>query len=86
MANWDPIFYIQELEFSNLVNPQPRYNESCDSIESGKKCEDRCLAEVQDCIDNCADQSCNPICQRDFFTCIDCKYDWHNTNRLEPNG
>jgi len=24
---------------------QPRYNESCDAIDSGKLCEDRCLQE-----------------------------------------
>ena len=78
MVTPEPIFDSNQSEFSNLISnfadTQPRYNESCDSPESGKKCEDGCLDDAKDCEDNCGDESCNAICRRDFFTCIDCKY------------
>ena len=34
----------------------PRYNESCNSVENGKICEDACKLDFDDCMSSCSDQ------------------------------
>ena len=53
------------------ISQIPRYNETCDSLENAKLCQDRCMNDGQLCAENC-NLECN-VCQRDFFLCIDGK-------------
>ena len=55
------------LETGNLVS---KFNETCDSPENAKKCENRCENDVNECIGTCGDESCNTDCQRELFICL----------------
>ena len=58
------------LEFENLEN-SPKYNETCDALENAKMCENKCVADLQDCINSCQDENCIGSCQRNIFSCLD---------------
>ena len=60
------------LEFVNLEN-SPKYNETCDSPENAKMCENQCLEDLQDCVNSCQDQNCIGSCRRVQFSCLDGK-------------
>ena len=53
------------------IGPTPRYNETCDSLENAKTCEDRCIYDGDTCFENCS-LECNN-CLRDFVVCIEGK-------------
>ena len=54
-------------------------NEDCPSMENAKLCEDQCISDGQNCLENCGDD-CN-LCQRDFFSCVDGKLKIISRNR-----
>lgn len=47
------------------------FNETCDSPENGKMCENQCWVDLQACANSCQDQACIGPCQRVFYSCID---------------
>lgn len=48
--------------------PIPRFNETCESMENAKLCEDNCKQLYQLCLEKYSDET---ICNREFFMCID---------------
>jgi len=48
----------------------PRFNETCDSMENAKLCEENCQQLYQLCLEKYSDEI---NCERGFFICIDCK-------------
>ena len=55
--------------FQNVMIFWGHPNEECPSLENAKLCEDNCISEVENCLENCG-ADCN-YCQRDFFACTD---------------
>ena len=57
-------------DFENLEH-SPRYNETCDSPDNAEMCENKCVEDLQDCINSCQDESCIGSCRRVQFACLD---------------
>ena len=49
----------------------PKYNETCDSPDNAKLCENQCVEDLQDCTNTCQDQPCIGSCQRNLFSCLE---------------
>ena len=72
------LFFVQICLFESLVrcyasNPKndsfsPRFNETCDSMENAKLCEENCRQLYQLCLEKNNDET---TCSREFFICID---------------
>ena len=61
-------------EFSNFddfLNPNPKYNETCDSSEAAKLCESACGDVLLECAYGCQNVECADQCKADFYQCTE---------------
>ena len=45
--------------------------EECPDFELTAECEDNCLSDFENCIENCNDETCVTDCRRIAYICID---------------